>query len=278
MGATVYLKRAFEYIIKGRKPELVEAKIVQGDMNECLEGRLILITGGGRGIGKYIAEKMIGEGAEVIIAGRNERTLKEAARELGKMCHPVVFDVTRLDEGNRLIEDIYQEYGKIDCLINNAGISYHEKSFLEVSEQGFREQFDTNFLGGYFLTQNYLKKYLKVGQKNGNVIFMSSERADYNDIIPYGLSKAAINNLVRGLSRDFYKKGVRVNAVAPGVTTTDMTGRSREDNLSNQSSNSGRYFLPEEVAEVGVWLASDFSNCVSGEIIHANAGNHVRMG
>lgn len=277
MGAKLYFKRAIKYIVKDYRPEYIKPKIFQANMNNCLKDKVVLVTGGGRGIGKYIAEKMIGEGAEVIITGRNERTLKETASKLGKMCHPVVFDVTRLDEGERLIEDIYLEYGKIDCLINNAGISYHEKGFLEVSERGFREQFDTNFLGGYFLTQNYLRKYLKINQKHGNVIFMSSERADYNDIIPYGLSKATINGLVRGLSRDFYKKGVRVNAVAPGVTTTDMTGRRRDDNLFDPGSNSKRYFLPEEVAEVVAWLASDFSNCVSGEIIHTNAGNHIRM-
>lgn len=275
MGVELYLRRAVDYVVRGHKPKLVKAEIVQGHMNNCLENRVVLVTGGGRGIGKYIAERMIDEGAEVIITGREEKTLKMTAEKLGKMCHPMVFDVTKLDEGVKLIEEIYQKHGKIDCLVNNAGISYHEKNFLDVSEQGFREQFNTNLLGGYFLTQNYLKKYLEMNQEHGNVIFMSSERSDYNDVIPYGLSKAAINNLVRGLSRDFYQKGVRVNAVAPGVTTTDMTGRSRDDNLFDPGSNSERYFLPEEVAEVVAWLASDFSNCVSGEIIHTNAGNHI---
>lgn len=277
MGAKLYLKRAANYVIKGHKPELVRAEIIQGHMNNCLKNKAILITGGSRGIGKHIAKRMIDEGAEVIITGRSEKILRATAKELGKMCHAMVFDVTKLDEGEGFIEDIYQKYGKIDCLVNNAGISYHEKDFLEVSEQGFREQFETNLLGGYFLTQNYLRKYLEIGQRHGNVIFMSSERSDYNDVIPYGLSKAAINNLVRGLSRDFYKRGIRVNAVAPGVTTTGMTGRNRDDNLYNPGSNSGRYFLPEEVAEVVIWLASDFSNCVSGEIVHTNAGNHIRM-
>ena len=101
---------------------------------------------------------------------------------------------------------------------------------------------------------------------------------DYNDTILYGLSKTVINSLMRGLSRNFYKKGIRVNAVAPGVTTTEMAGRDRDGNSSNPGANSGRYFVPEEVAEVVTWLASDFSKCVSGEIIHTNAGNHIKAG
>lgn len=275
MGAKLYIKRAAEYIIKGYKPQFVKVDISQNEMGGGMNNRVVLITGGSRGIGRSIAEKMVREGAQVIITGRNAESLKKVTEELGKSCEAMALDVSEIAKGEKIIEDVYQKYGKIDCLINNAGISYHEKSFLEVTERGFREQFDTNLLGGYFLTQSYLRKYIDTKQKSGNVIFLSSERVDYNDTIPYGLSKTVINSLVRGLSRDFYKKGIRVNAVAPGVTTTEMTGRDREGNLANPYSNSGRYFVPEEVAEVVAWLASDFSKCISGEIVHTNAGNHI---
>lgn len=274
MSFKLYLKRGYYYIAHDWKPQVVKAEVVQGNFDVCLRGKTMLITGGGRGIGFYIAKRFAEEGAKVIITGRDEKNLQKSVQEIGKSCEYRVFDVTNYANGEKLIDELFRKYGRIDCLVNNAGVSFHEKGFLDVDEKGMMEQFQTNFFGGYFLTQHYLKKYIREKQEKGNVIFMSSERGDSNNVIPYGLTKVAINNLVRGLSKEFYKKGVRVNAIAPGVTTTDMTGKQRDD-LRVEAANSGRNFVPEEVAEVAVWLASDFSECVSGEIVHTNAGNHL---
>ena len=274
MSFKLYLNRGFYYIVHGWRPQIIKAEVSQGNYNGCLNNKVILVTGGGRGIGFHVAKRLAEEGAKVIITGRHEDKLRESVREIGENCEYKVFDITEFDEGKKLMNELFRTYGKVDCLINNAGISLHEKDFLDVDEKGMMEQFQTNFFGGYFLTQAYLKKYMEKDQEKGNIIFMSSERGDSNNVIPYGLTKVAINNLVKGLSMEFYQKGVRVNAIAPGVTTTDMTGKQRDD-LRVEAANSGRNFVPEEVAEVVVWLASDFSECVSGEIVHTNAGNHL---
>lgn len=98
----------------------------------------------------------------------------------------------------------------------------------------------------------------------------------YGDDIPYGLIKAALNSLTAGLGRRLLKKGIYVNAIAPGVTASDMTGYSKNGNLYRQAACAKRVYLPEEVAEVAVFMLSDLSNCISSQVIPCNNGNHLR--
>ena len=220
-----------------------------------------------------MAKKLSSEGAKVIITGRNEEKLKSAVNEIKNDVKYVVYDVRKCKKN--FINEVYNNYGKIDCIINNAGISLHEGNMLNVTNEGFQNQFDTNLKGAYFLAQEYIKKIKEDHQKEGNIIFISSERGRQCDDIPYGLTKRAINSLVEGMSRRFYKEGIRVNAVAPGITASDMTNIKREDDLFCDYNASGRFFMPEEVAEVVAFLVSDNSKCISGEIIHCDAGNHL---
>lgn len=278
MSLGLYTKRAIKYIVKDHRPKQVTAKIVQSDMGGCLKDEVILITGGGRGLGKAMAKRFVEEGAKVVITGRNKDVLEKTANEISEWgaVRTMVFDIKDFAKGKDVIDRIYKKYGRLDCLINNAGISLHEKDFLEVSEENMRSQFETNLFGGYFLTQHYIRKYLEEKQNKGNVIFVSSERGDFCDNIPYGLTKVAVNSLVKGLATEFYKKGIRVNGIAPGVTVSEMTKVAQDGNLDNGGPNdTDRYFVPEEVAEVALFLVSDFSGVISGEIIHTNAGNSI---
>ena len=95
------------------------------------------------------------------------------------------------------------------------------------------------------------------------------------DDIPYGLTKTASNSFIKGIAVKVINEGIRINGIAPGVTATDMTGFNRDGNLYNSWQNNGRIFLPEEVAEVAGFLLSDFSNCISGEIIACDQGNYI---
>ena len=268
--------RALRWMVKGTPNVRITANIVETAPQNRLAGKKVIVTGGGRGLGFYIARKCRQEGASVLIAGRDERVLQEASQRLCD-CPYLVFDVRRtagiaafLSEADRLLG------GRVDCLVNNAGISLHEKSFADVTEGGFDRQFDTNLKGPYFLTQTFID-YMnreKIGQ--GNILFITSERGLYCDDIPYGLTKAAINSLTTGLARRLIAQGIRVNAIAPGVTASDMTGVDKNGNLYWPSSCAGRVFLPEEVAEVAAFLLSDVSMCISGEIVPCNQGNHYR--
>ena len=268
-----YIKRGIRYIVKGIPQINITTQIVQKTPQEMFKNKKILITGGGSGLGFYIAKKCANEGAKVIIVGRNKEKLEEAINQLGPNTSYMIFDVQESEKSEEFMKEVFEKYGKIDCLINNAGISLHEKDFFSVTIDKFNKQIDTNLKGAYFLTQAYINLLQEKDQ--GNVIFISSERGAQCDYLPYGLTKVAINSLTEGLSRKYYKRGIRVNAVAPGITASNMTNIDKDSNLYCSYNASGRYFIPEEVAEVVAFLISDMSKCISGEVIYCDAGNHL---
>lgn len=236
---------------------------------EQLKGRNILITGGGRGLGYYMAKKCVLQGANVLIAGRNEETLRKTARELGERCSCLKLDVSKVSD----LKDVFtnaaaiMKCSKIDSLISNAGISLHEGDFRSVTEENWDDQFNTNLKGNYFLVSEFIKYLETFDNKSGNIIVITSERSMRADNIPYGLTKTAINSFIKGIARKVIDEGIRINGVGPGVTTSDMTGFSREGNLYAGWQAGKRIFIPEEVAEVVNFLLSDVSACISGEII-----------
>jgi NAD(P)-dependent dehydrogenase (short-subunit alcohol dehydrogenase family) len=160
-------------------------------------------------------------------------------------------------------------------LVNNAGISLHEGNIMNVTQEQFDAQINTNLRGGYFLAQKFIEYFEKNNQSNGSILFVSSERGFYVDDLPYGLTKSAVNSLVQGLAYRVIKKGIRVNAIAPGVTTSDMTGFKSDENLYVSYNANERVYLPEEVAEVACFLLSDVSKCLSGQILVCNESKSV---
>lgn len=266
------LKRALRYIIKGIPVVNVKAAISLSTPTDKLAGKKIIVTGGGRGLGAAMAKKFVQEGASVLITGRNEDTLKKTSEEIG--CTYLVLDMMSPKKFDKFINEAESKLGGLDVLVNNAGVSLHENSFFDVVPDGFDTQIDTNFKGGYFLTQRFIKKMIESGRA-GNVLFISSETGETVDFRPYGFTKAAVNSMVQGLAYLYAKNNIRVNAIAPGVTASDMTGFKADDNLYTDYNRIGRIYLPEEVAEVASFLISDISNCVSGQIIACNNAQSV---
>lgn len=275
MGLKTYIKRGLKYVLHGVDNKIVKADIYVLAPNERLAGRKILITGGGRGLGYAFAKKCVDEGAFVVITSRNEKNLKEACEKLGKNCGYIVCDVSDFDSYKPLIEKAEKLAGdRIDSVVLNAGISLHEGNFRNVSQEQFDIQMNTNLKANYFLAKEFIS-YLEENEIKGSLLFVSSERGMYKDTIPYGLTKAAVNSLTQGLASDVISSGIRVNAIAPGVTVSDMTGYSREDNLYASYQAAERIYLPEEVAEVACFLLSDASKCISGEIIVCDNGRYI---
>jgi len=259
-------------ILKSMRPVKVTANISYLNPNGRLKGKRIIVTGGSRGIGKAIANKLIKEGAQVIITGRNEESLKKCSEELG--CKYLILDMLDISNFDSFIENAESELGGLDCLVNNAGVSLHEKTFFDVTEETFDVQVNTNFKGPLFLTQAFLNK-LRSKNSSGNVLFISSETGITMDIRPYGYTKAAINSMVQGLAYVLAKDNIRINAIAPGITATEMTGFSADKNLYCQSNMTDRVYLPEEVAELACFLLSDVSGSISGQIIACNNGRSI---
>lgn len=272
MSIKTYLKRGAIYIIKGIPQKNVIAQITYSLPNERLKGKKIIITGGGRGLGFAMAKKFTEEGADVLISGRNEITLKEAANNIG--CKYMVFNVQDTTTFNTFIDNANDMLKGANCLVNNAGISLHEPTFFDVTPESFDSQIATNLRGGFFLTQSFTKLLLRENRK-GNVLFISSETGETADIRPYGFTKAATNSMVQGLASLFIPKGIRVNAIAPGITASDMTGFRADNNLYINDKALERIYLPEEIAETACFLLSDLSGCISGQIIICNNGKTI---
>lgn len=272
MGIKSKIKHTISFLLHGEaKP--IYANIHYLAPNEQLKGKKIIITGGGRGLGFAMAKKFVSEGAQVLIAGRNEQTLQQSASEIN--CQYLALDVQDTTSFNPFLAKAGEMLGEINCLVNNAGISLHENGFLDVSPKQFDAQMDTNLKGCFFLTQAFIEKCRKNhtgGTKN--VLFTSSETSMTVDERPYGLSKAALNSLVQGLAYRFVNDGFRINAVAPGVTISDMVGGDANGDL-RYGNVTHRYYLPEEVAEVACFLLSDASNCLNGQILVCNEGKTI---
>lgn len=267
------LKRFLKSVISLFRPTYkLTAKVSLLQPNKRLVGKRIIITGGSRGLGFAMAKKFVAEGALVLVTGRDESQLKRAAETIG--CLYYTYDVSDFDRMDDFIHEADAMLGGANVLVNNAGISLHEGNIRNVKESQYDSQFDINLKGAYFLTQKFLLKFEESKRSNGCILFVSSERGQHVDDLPYGIIKAAINSLTQGLSKMLIKNGIRVNAVAPGITATDMTGRS-VDNLYAENYSTGRYYLPEEVAEIACFLVSDAAGCLSGQILVCNNGKSI---
>lgn len=268
-----YIKRGLRYVLTGMPVRHISANISLLNPNSNLIGKKILITGGSRGLGKAMAIKFMAEGGDVVITGRDEGALKEIAETSG--CKYIVGDIMDETFLRTLIDKSVSLLGGLNVLVNNAGISLHEGDLYAVTEEGFDRQFSINLRAPFFLSKGFIN-YLKDNNIEGSsILFISSERSQQADIIPYGLTKAAINSFVSGLAKRYVKEGLRVNAVAPGVTATDMTGMNETDNLYYEHNSRERAYIPEEVAEVASFLISDASTCLSGQILVCNEAKTI---
>lgn len=255
-------------------PRITKAQVVYLNPSEKLKDKRIVITGGGRGLGLAMARRCVAEGADVLIAGRNVQTLKKSAEEIGcKYLQQDVQDIASFEKFFIGAEKILG--GSVDCLVNNAGISLHENTFLDVTIDTFDIQINTNFKGAFFLAQKFIERYKANSLTNGNILFISSETSVTADERPYGLIKASINSLVQGLASRYIKDGIRVNAIAPGVTASEMTGVKTDGNLYRKNKSTSRVYLPEEMAEIVCFLLSDASNVLNGQILVCNEGNTI---
>lgn len=272
MSYKQYLIRSAKYILRGVPVKKITANISYLQPNNRLAGKKIIVTGGGKGLGAAMAKKFVSEGASVLISGRNEQTLRSTADKIG--CKYLTLDIQNTAELDNFISEADKILEGVDCLVNNAGISLHEPIFFDVTPETFDAQIATNLRGGFFLTQSFTKLLLREKRK-GNVLFISSETGETVDIRPYGFTKAAINSMVQGLACLFVKDGIRVNAVAPGITASDMTGYKADGDLYLAGNATERVYLPEEVAETACFLLSDVSGCISGQVIVCNNGKTI---
>lgn len=159
MGLKNYLKRGIQFIVRGVPEYKITVDVKTTQPSQLLNGRNIIITGGGRGLGFYIAKKSIAEGANVLITGRTEDTLKKGVSELGEHSQYMVFDARNVSDIPGFLKDAEKRFNgqKIDSLVSNAGISLHEGGFHNVTEEGWDLQMDTNLKGNFFMVKCFIE-------------------------------------------------------------------------------------------------------------------------
>ena len=186
-----------------------------------LSGQVALVTGGGTGIGKAIAQAMLAEGAKIIIVGRKEEVLKEAQTELGSGVEIMVCDVTQEDQVDRVYENIMSSHGRLDILINNAGMAARAKSY-EMSYDMWKKVVDVNLNGAFLCARGAMK--IMVNQKSGRIINIGSISGQMGrpENAPYTATKFAIEGLTRAFALDGRDHGIAVSVIHPGNAATNI--------------------------------------------------------
>lgn len=238
-----------------------------------LKDKVIFITGAAGGIGGEIAKKCIQQNAKVILADKNLDKLKLIEKELGADSKAICFELKEISKFDKILQEADRCFGHIDCLVNNAGVSLHEGDFMNVTEENWDIQFDINLKAPYFLTQSWLKYYRMNKMKSGRIVMLASDTSGMGSTIPYGLSKSGIASLTHGLAKKLIIEGIRVNAMAPGTTITPMTDCFTHGEVCRTTTQGKRALFPEEIAELCVFLLSDLSACVSGNVFGCSEAN-----
>lgn len=238
-----------------------------------------IITGGGSGIGLAIAKTFALNNIHVILVGRNEQKLKEAAESIQDNVSYYPFDINQRHHIHYLIQNIIKEHGTIDILVNNAGINL-KKDFWEVTDEEFDNILQTNLQAVFSLSREVVKYMLP--HKKGVILNISSMAAQYGipKVIAYTASKTAIDGMTRSMAVDLSPHGIRVNAIAPGFIATDMSAKalnSDPDRKAKVLNRTPMGFLgsPEDVAEAALFLCTEKSKYITGAILPVDGGNSI---
>lgn len=247
-----------------------------------LEGRVALVTGGSKGIGRAIALAFARAGADVAIGARGQDALEAAAKEieaLGRRAVAVPADVSNPAQARELVEAAIERLGTIDVLVNNAGAAPFYAGVEELRDEGFDKYLRVNLHSAFYCTKAAAPVLLE--KRSGSIVnvasvagMMASPRLTY-----YGGAKAALINFTQSVAAEWAPRGVRVNAIAPGWIETELNVPTRAEPSSYERIREripmGRWGRAEEVAAVALFLASDAASFITGAVVVVDGGQSV---
>lgn len=245
-----------------------------------LSGKIALITGGSRGIGRQCALTLAGYHAEVIINyNGSEQMAKKTVEEIEKMggkAHAIKFSVSNYEESQEAVKSLIEQFGHIDILINNAGIT-KDNLILKMDDTEFDEVIKVNLSGSFHMIKHLYKQFMK--QRNGRIINISSVTGLMGNAgqANYSASKAGIIGLTKSVARELASRNITVNAVAPGYIDTDMTHA-----MTDSAKEAVVAQIPmkrvgnaEDVAEIIAFLCSEKAPYITGQVISVDGGMHM---
>lgn len=239
-------------------------------------GKVVVITGAGKGLGLEISKNFYKLGAKVALITRGKEDIENLELIFDK-AKSIVYhgDVSDSRDVNSFIEAVLNKFEKIDVLINNAGMRFR-KNFLEISDEEFTKVIDVNLRSVFFLSQKVISHMVEA--KSGKIINISSIAGEkgFSQLSGYVTSKAAISGLTKSLAVEFAEFNIQINAIAPGFVKTSFYDSFKKNtelyNFTIARTPMGRWGNSEEVAKACLFLASEMSSYVNGEILHIDGG------
>jgi dehydrogenase/reductase SDR family protein 4 len=250
-------------------------------MDFSLKGKVALVTGASRGIGHAVAVGLAQGGVDIAIASRKLPDLEKVAEEIKKMgrkCLPVAVHAGRVEEINNLVKRVLEEFGKIDILVNNAATNPTMSSAMDVDERAWDSIMNLNLKGLFFLSQAVARSMKEKG--GGKIINVSSIAGISPDLLPvYSISKAAVIMATKVMAQQWAQYNIRANAIAPGLTKTKFSEALWKNpdilKLAMSKTPMARVAEPEEMVGAIIYLASDASSYVTGQVIAIDGGTTI---
>jgi NAD(P)-dependent dehydrogenase (short-subunit alcohol dehydrogenase family) len=247
-------------------------------MGARFAGKVVLVTGGGSGIGLTTAKAFAAEGATVVVAGRDEQRLASAVKEIGAAASAVTVDVTDSADVARMVSTVVERHGGLDVAVNNAGILGSPAPVADLDEDDFGAVIGTNLTGTWLSLKHEVAHMRAHG--GGAIVNIASNIGAHGrlpNMAAYAASKAAVSALTRTAARDHIAEGIRINAVSPGATATEMSLRPGETDADRAARLKdaiplGRVGATAEVAAAVLWLASDEAAFTVGHDLVVDGG------
>lgn len=244
---------------------------------KLLEGKIALVTGGSRGIGRAIVQELAHHGATVLFTGRSinphTHSLEKELLSLGVPGKAYAVDASNNEATHAMVEDILSTYGKVDVLVNNAGIT-QDTLLMRMNEEQWDQVMAVNLKSAFILTKALIPHMMRA--RKGSIINISSVVGISGNAgqANYAASKAGLIGFTKSIAKELGTRGIRVNAVAPGFIRTEMTSVLDEKVVADWTKNIALHRVgePEEVAKAVLFLASDLSSYVTGDVLNVSGG------